>query len=129
MFDFPSIATMCSWCIMHIDDMKRISRVLMFLILTLALGRSMAQQTTDAYLTLMRRAREHATSHKAKNLPVLSPVDSSVLGAYALVHVNALHTEGFKVVPWTTNDPDKMRALIALGVDGIISDRPDRKST
>lgn len=97
----------------------------MFLIVTLALERSMAQQATDAFLTLMRRAREHTTSHKAKNIPVLSPVDSSVLGADAPVHVDALHAAGFRIVPWTTNDPEKMRALIALGVDGIISDRPD----
>jgi glycerophosphoryl diester phosphodiesterase len=85
----------------------------------------MAQQSKDAYLTLMQRARQHAALHKTKNIPVLSPVDSSVLGADAPVHVEALHAEGFKIVPWTTNDPVKMRALIALGVDGIISDRPD----
>ena len=47
------------------------------------------------------------------------------LGANAAVHVGALHAEGYKVIPWTTNDLEKMRTLIALGVDGIISDRPD----
>ncbi len=29
------------------------------------------------------------------------------------------------MVPWTTNDPEKMRAVIRTGVDGLISDRPD----
>ena len=32
---------------------------------------------------------------------------------------------GIKVVPWTTNDPDKMRAVIRMAPDGLISDRPD----
>lgn len=33
---------------------------------------------------------------------------------------------GIKVVPWTVNEPAEMERLIALGVDGIITDRPDR---
>jgi glycerophosphoryl diester phosphodiesterase len=85
----------------------------------------MAQVSKDPYLTLMERAQEHAKTHGAKRMPVLSPVDTSVLGNEAQVHVNTLHAKGFKVVPWTTNDPVKMRALIVLSVDGIISDRPD----
>jgi glycerophosphoryl diester phosphodiesterase len=32
---------------------------------------------------------------------------------------------GLKVIPWTVNDPDGMRRMISLGVDGIITDRPD----
>ncbi len=84
----------------------------------------MAQHSSD-YLILMQRAGAHAKAHGDKYVPVLSPVDSSVLGEGAKVHVDKLHAAGFKVVPWTTNDPAKMRALIALGVDGIISDRPD----
>ena len=32
---------------------------------------------------------------------------------------------GLKVVVWTVNDPAVIRAMLDLGVDGIISDRPD----
>lgn len=35
------------------------------------------------------------------------------------------HEVGLRVVPWTVNDPADMRRLIEMGVDGIISDRPD----
>lgn len=33
---------------------------------------------------------------------------------------------GLRVVPWTVNEPDDLRAVIALGVDGVITDYPDR---
>jgi glycerophosphoryl diester phosphodiesterase len=35
------------------------------------------------------------------------------------------HALGLEVIPWTVNDPAMMRKLIDMGVDGIISDRPD----
>jgi glycerophosphoryl diester phosphodiesterase len=35
------------------------------------------------------------------------------------------HALGLRVVPWTVNDAERMRELRALGVDGIITDRPD----
>jgi glycerophosphoryl diester phosphodiesterase len=87
---------------------------------------AMAQQpANDPFLSLMTAARDHAFAHGAKVAPVLSPVDATLLGPVPAVNVASLHAAGFRVIPWTTNDPAKMHALIALHVDGIISDRPD----
>lgn len=36
---------------------------------------------------------------------------------------------GLKVIPWTVNDPAEMDRLIAMKVDGLISDYPDRLRT
>jgi glycerophosphoryl diester phosphodiesterase len=36
------------------------------------------------------------------------------------------HEEGLQVVTWTINDPAQMRDAIAAGVDGIMTDYPDR---
>jgi len=36
------------------------------------------------------------------------------------------HRRGVQVIPWTVNDVEAMRALVDLGVDGLISDYPDR---
>jgi glycerophosphoryl diester phosphodiesterase len=93
----------------------------------LSVSPTFAQQAPsgDQYVKLMTLAQEHARSHHAANTPVLSPLDASVLGDSAPVNVASLHKAGFKVVPWTTNDPDKMRQLLNLRVDGIITDRPD----
>ena len=35
------------------------------------------------------------------------------------------HALGLKVIPWTVSQPAQIDALLALGVDGLISDRPD----
>jgi glycerophosphoryl diester phosphodiesterase len=39
------------------------------------------------------------------------------------------HAAGMKVIPWTVNDTATMRKLIDDGVDGIITDYPDRLRT
>jgi glycerophosphoryl diester phosphodiesterase len=36
------------------------------------------------------------------------------------------HALGLAVVPWTVNDPKDMERAIALGIDGLITDYPDR---
>ncbi|WP_456598858.1 glycerophosphodiester phosphodiesterase family protein [Blastococcus sp. SYSU DS0616] len=39
--------------------------------------------------------------------------------------VDAAHAAGMDVVPWTVNDRPTMEHLIGIGVDGLITDRPD----
>ncbi len=90
------------------------------------------QTMANPFLTLMTKAAEHAKAHGAKT-PLLSPADQTVApAAWGLpesstttVPIAHLQNMGIRIVPWTTNDPDKMRAVIRAGVDGLISDRPD----
>jgi glycerophosphoryl diester phosphodiesterase len=82
------------------------------------------QPTSNPFTALMAEAKAHALAHHAA-LPALSPVDASLLMTHPQVDVAALHAIGIKVVPWTTNDPARMKQLIALHIDGLISDRPD----
>ncbi len=58
---------------------------------------------------------------KAAGAAVWSP-DHADLTAAALAESRAL---GLVVIPWTANHPADMARLIDLGVDGLISDRPD----
>ena len=40
--------------------------------------------------------------------------------------VKRIQAMGMQVVPWTVNDPARMRELLEMGVDGLITDYPDR---
>ena len=46
-------------------------------------------------------------------------------GSVDLALVEAAHRHGLRVQPWTVNDPFAMDRLVALGVDGLITDTPD----
>lgn len=48
--------------------------------------------------------------------------------AYSVLNadrIRAAHALSLAVIPWTVNDANEMRALVELGVDGLITDRPD----
>jgi glycerophosphoryl diester phosphodiesterase len=59
---------------------------------------------------------------EATGTAIVSP-DHALLTSKDLV--TQLHRAGFRVVPWTVNEPDRMRELVSFGVDGLITDRPD----
>jgi glycerophosphoryl diester phosphodiesterase len=58
---------------------------------------------------------------KAAGGAIWSPLFSDVTQA----SVVEAHRLGLKIVVWTVNKPEDMARMIDLGVDGVISDRPD----
>jgi glycerophosphoryl diester phosphodiesterase len=57
----------------------------------------------------------------AEGGPVWAPDHADLSPA----QIQEAHSLGLSVMPWTVNQPDDMRRLIAWGADGLISDRPD----
>ncbi len=47
-------------------------------------------------------------------------------GDLTAARLKEAHALGLTVLPWTVNEPAQIARMIDLGVDGIISDRPDR---
>jgi glycerophosphoryl diester phosphodiesterase len=42
------------------------------------------------------------------------------------VDVEKAHALGMRVIPWTANELSQIHALQAMGVDGVITDYPNR---
>lgn len=57
------------------------------------------------------------------------PVRSGGIEVVTPAFIRAMHARGVAVHVWTINDETEMRRLIALGVDGIDTDRPDLLKT
>ncbi|NYJ32467.1 glycerophosphodiester phosphodiesterase family protein [Nocardiopsis aegyptia] len=59
--------------------------------------------------------------------PQNGTVDDPGYEAYVTADmVDRAHELGIDVIPWTVNDPATMQSLIDAGVDGLITDYPDR---
>jgi glycerophosphoryl diester phosphodiesterase len=96
---------------------------------------------------IMNAVRAHARRHGNSKVPVFSPWFSMVNDSNPatdvpnrqqppagsglrpstseVFDVRSLQSAGYPVVTWTVNDSPTMQALLGLGVNGIISDRPD----
>lgn len=94
----------------------------------------------DARIRRFRRITEGRVATSAGPREVSRAVSSAVAGARVRGRADALqvpdrlaskrlleaaHKGGKQVHVWTVNDPERMRQLLALGVDGIVTDRPD----
>jgi glycerophosphoryl diester phosphodiesterase len=63
-----------------------------------------------------------------ENLAQLSFMPDIYSPDYKLVDgelIRAAHARNIQVIPWTVNDADTMRKMLAWGVDGLITDYPD----
>ena len=67
-----------------------------------------------------------SSSYNIKKLGFEPDVYSPYYKFITLRMVNSLHKKGIKVIPWTVNNEKDMTKLINKGVDGIISDYPDK---
>jgi glycerophosphoryl diester phosphodiesterase len=64
----------------------------------------------------------------AHNLSQLSFVPQIYSPNYNLLdqaQIDAAHAQNILIIPWTVNDASSMRKLVAMGVDGLITDYPD----
>ncbi|NUM80372.1 glycerophosphodiester phosphodiesterase, partial [bacterium] len=59
---------------------------------------------------------------KAADCAVWSPYYRNVTAAL----VKEAHDLGLKVIPWTVNEMADLELMVQTGIDGIISDYPDR---
>jgi glycerophosphoryl diester phosphodiesterase len=71
-------------------------------------------------LDLLRAARAYVDLY-SPDWRLIAPGGPGYLGS----RVEEIQAAGFRVVPWTVNSRRRMEKLIGLGVDGLITDRPD----
>ncbi|KYH01186.1 glycerophosphodiester phosphodiesterase [Bradyrhizobium sp. DOA1] len=109
---------------------------------TLQLVQQQAPKMPTAYLTLQRGTSTVALDKATPWTAGFNPADhggslprtikaaggsvwSPHFGDVTAALISEAHGLGLRVVVWTVNKPDDMARMIELGVDGIISDRPD----
>lgn len=82
--------------------------------------------TRDGTWTAGFRLADHGGSVPAMVKAAGGAIWSPHAGALTQALVKEAQALGLKVIPWTVNAPADMRRLIGWGVDGLISDYPDR---
>jgi glycerophosphoryl diester phosphodiesterase len=110
---------------------------------TLQLVQQRAPNIPTVYLTLQRGSAPTIALNEATNWTAgFNPADngrslprtikaaggaiwSPYFGDLDAALVAEAHSFGLRVVVWTVNKPEDMAHMIEIGVDGIISDRPD----
>jgi glycerophosphoryl diester phosphodiesterase len=89
---------------------------------TLQALKKMDEKITIALLVAKNPFYENAISELGFKPDVYSPYHLLVTSSL----IEYCQKEGIKVIPWTVNDLDTMKKLAQMGVDGIITDYPDR---
>ena len=84
--------------------------------------RAIAPKMTLALLVENRRGMEANVQELGFTPNIYSPY----FGLLSAEVVQKAHDMGMKVIPWTVNETNSMEKMIEMGVDGIITDYPNR---
>lgn len=74
-------------------------------------------------LLALRKLDPQCTLGFIYDKPVPIPPGVQILSMH---HTLCTKIQGYKIIPWTVNDPKRWDELIEMGVDGIITDFPRR---
>jgi glycerophosphoryl diester phosphodiesterase len=110
---------------------------------TLRIAQAIAPEIPTSYLSFQNASNDTITNgtwtagYRTADYPDLPSMIKAAGGAIWSPNGGAVtedlvkkaHAMGLKVLPWTINNPPEMDKLIGWGVDGIISDYPDRLRT
>jgi glycerophosphoryl diester phosphodiesterase len=85
--------------------------------------RAVAPDLPVGFLAIVPDGDRAAISQAAeRGCAAINPWAPTVDGPF----VDAAHAAGLAVYPWTVDDGEELAALLALGVDGIITNTPER---
>jgi glycerophosphoryl diester phosphodiesterase len=85
---------------------------------------SMSRSEAQLFFGLQRIRLEAAYTPPVRALQIPDRLGHNVVATAELVA--AAHRRNLKVHVWTINEAGRMEELVQIGVDGIITDRPDR---
>lgn len=81
----------------------------------------------DPLIEILLRVMRVALPYRVQGMMDRAGVDAVMLntGVVSPAVVERVQAAGRRVFVWTVDDPQAMRRLMSIGVDGITSDRPD----
>jgi glycerophosphoryl diester phosphodiesterase len=84
---------------------------------------------TDGIKLLMLSKLLLEAIHSPRSQAVQAPEERFGITVLTPRTVNASHARGMEVHAWTINETKDMQRLLDMGLDGLITDRPDRMLT
>ena len=111
---------------------------------TLQVVQKIAPEIPTVYITVQQSAMDTIGATKSSGSPWTAGIQykdhgsvpkmikaaggtiwSAYFGDLTEFKVNETHGLGLQVFAWTVNDPAQMKKMLDIGVDGMVSDRPD----